>query len=106
LQTRLEDFEKQDAQVLAIAVDPPDKSREIVEAYGLTFPVLSDTQGEAIEAYGVVHVMGDPINETDIARPATFIVDREGRVAWRHLPENWRIRPRPDELLEELDRIP
>ena len=91
---------------MAISADPPDKSREIVEAYALAFPVLSDTETEAIHAYGVVHEMGDPINETDIARPATFILDREGRVVWYHLPENWRIRPRPDELLVELAKIP
>ena len=91
---------------MAIGVDPPDKSREIVEAYDLTFPVLSDTETKAIHAYGVVHPKGDPINDMDIARPATFILDREGRVAWYHLPENWRIRPRPEELLEELAKIP
>ena len=91
---------------MAIAVDPPDRSREIVEAYDLTFPVLSDTETEAIHAFGVVHEMGDPIHKTDIARPATFILDREGRVVWFHLPENWRIRPRPEELLDELARIP
>jgi peroxiredoxin len=106
LQSRLSDFEKQDAVVLAISVDPPDKSREIVDAYDLQFPVLSDADLEAIDGFGVRHKLGNPIEETDIARPATFIVDREGRIVWRDLTENWRIRPRPDELLAELDRIP
>ena len=60
-----------------------------VEAYDLTFPVLSDTETETIHAYGVVHPKGYPFNDVDIARPANFILDREGRVAWYHLPENW-----------------
>ena len=106
MQTRIEDFEEQDATVIAIAADPPDKSREIVEAYDLEFPILSDIGAETIRTYGVVHEDGDPINGIDIARPATFILDREGRVAWSHLPGNWRIRPRPGELLDELARIP
>jgi peroxiredoxin len=106
LQTRLDDFDEQDAVVMAITVDPPDKIREIVEAYDLTFPVLSDTETEAIRVYGVVHRKGDPINDKDIARPATFIIDREGRVVWYRLTENWRIRPRPGELLDELAKIP
>ena len=91
---------------MAIAADPPQKSREIVEAYDLAYPLLSDTKTEVIHAYGVAHRKGDPINDVDIARPATFILDREGRVVWYHLPENWRIRPRPEELLEELSKIP
>ena len=106
MQTRIEDFEKQDAVLIAIAVDPPDKSREIVDAYDLVFPILSDTGAETIRAYGVVHRDGDPIGGGDIARPATFILDREGRVVWSHLPQNWRIRPRPEELLGELAKIP
>ena len=55
------------------------------------------SHGEAVKIVGIgaVTVGG-----------ATFIIDREGRIAWRHLPDNWRIRPRPTELLDELARIP
>jgi len=106
LQTRIDDFEEQDAAVIAISVDPPDESREIVEAYDLSFPILSDIGAETIRTYGVAHRDGDPMNDTDIARPATFILDREGLVVWSHLPRNWRIRPRPQELLDELAKIP
>ena len=92
--------------MIAISVDAPDRSREIVTAYELTFPVLSDIRAETIRAYGVRHELGNPIEESDIARPATFILDREGRVIWRDLTENWRVRPRPDELLAELAKLP
>ena len=40
---------------MAISADPPDKAREVVEAYGLEYPVLSDVDGEAIRAFGVEH---------------------------------------------------
>ena len=106
MQTRLEEFEEQDAAVLAIAVDSPDESREMVANYHLTFPVLSDTGAMAADAYGVLHRGAHPFDKTDIVRPATFILDRQGHVVWRHLPKNWRIRPRPDELLDELAKIP
>ena len=91
---------------MALSVDPPESSREIVEADGLTFPVLSDTQLAAIEAFGVRHEAANPMDGMDIARPATFILDRQGRIVWSDFTENWRIRPRPGELLEQLDRIP
>jgi len=63
----------------------------------LEFPVLSDPELTAIDAFGVRHTGGGPWG--DIARPATFIIDRGGNVVWRDLTENWRVRPRPDELL-------
>ena len=85
--------------MLAISVDPPEASKPIVERYGLTFPVLSDVGGDTLRAFGVVHEHGNPIDGSDIARPATFVLDREGRIVWRDLTQNWRIRPRPADLL-------
>ena len=42
----------------------------------------------------------------DIARPATFILDREGTIVWRDLTENWRVRVRPERLIEQLRALP
>ena len=36
----------------------------------------------------------------------TSELDRQGNVAWYDLTENWRVRPRPQQLLDELARIP
>ena len=81
-------------------------SRPIVERYGLTFPVLSDAAGDVVRAFGVVHEAGNPIDGSDIARPATFLLDRDGRIVWRDLTENWRIRPRPSDLLARAQALP
>jgi peroxiredoxin Q/BCP len=104
LQSALSDIRATDGNVLAVSVDDPDNSREIAEAYGLEFPLLSDPEAETIRAYGILHEDGGL--DGDIARPATFILDREGRIVWRDLTENWRIRARPAEILEELRAIP
>jgi len=91
---------------LAISVDPPEVSREIVEADGLSFPVLSDVGRDAVRGFGVLHEGGNPIDGSDLARPATFVLDRDGRIVWRDLTDNWRVRPRPTELLAEVRRTP
>lgn len=36
----------------------------------------------------------------DIARPAEFLIDRDGFVRWRNLTENFRVRARPEQMLE------
>ncbi len=105
MQSRIDEIRALDGEVLAISVDPPDKGRKISEAYGLSFSLLSDPGLEAIDAFGVRHSTGGVSGE-DIARPATFILDREGRVAWYDLTENWRVRPRPSEILAQLAEIP
>jgi len=104
LQSRYERIRALDAEVVAISVDAPDDSRAIVESYGLGFPVLSDPDLIAIDAFGVRHEGGGL--DGDVARPAVFILDRDGRVVWRDLTENWRVRVRPDVVVSELAKIP
>ena len=100
------EFRSRNAEVVAISVDPTETSLGIARAYGIEFPILSDPALVAIDGFGVRHRDGDPVEGGDIARPATFVLDREGRVAWRQLSDNWRIRPRPDQLLAVLDGLP
>jgi peroxiredoxin len=85
-------------------VDPVEESKKYLVDLKLTFPILSDPELKAINAYGVRHPGGN--DGKDIARPATFILDGHGVVRWRDLKENYRERIRPEQILEELAQIP
>jgi hypothetical protein len=37
-----------------------------------------------------------------IARPAIFLVDDTGRILWRDLTDDFRVRARPDRLLQVI----
>jgi peroxiredoxin len=104
LQSSLAEIRALDGEVLAVSVDAPEQSAEIVEAYGLEFPLLSDPEAGTIRDYGVLHEGGGL--EGDIARPAVFVIDRRGRIVWRDLTENWRVRVRAEHLLERLRALP
>jgi len=41
----------------------------------------------------------------DVARPAEFLVDRDGVVRWRKLTEDLKVRARPEELLAAAQRL-
>jgi len=36
-----------------------------------------------------------------VARPAEFLLDRTGTVRWRNLTEDYRVRARPQQVLEQ-----
>lgn len=91
--------------MLAISVDPVDRNRELSDKLGIEFALLSDPECEAIDTYGVRHPEGG-MGGVDIARPAVFVLDRDGNIAWKDLTENWRVRVRPDEVLKQLERLP
>lgn len=94
-----------DAEIAAVSTDLPAQSLRLSKTRGLEFPLLSDPGLDGIDAFGLRH-SGAAMDGGDIARPAVFILDREGRVVWRHITDNWRVRVRPETILDELRRIP
>ncbi len=105
MQSRIEEIKALDAEVLAISVDSVEANRKLAAKQRFDFQLLSDQNGEAIEAFGLRHANANPMGDQDIARPATFVLDREGNITWRILPDNWRVRVRPETLIEQLQKI-
>ena len=85
---------------MAISVDKPEVSRDLMQKAGYTFTFLSDPNTEVIRRYDLVHA-GAGENGHDIARPAEFLVDTSGTVRWVNLTENYWIRARPEDILDK-----
>ena len=80
-------IQKANAEVIAISSEPIDMTKRIIEDHGLEYPVLADTKLQVIRGYNVL----DP-NNSRIARPATYILNADGTIAWLSLdPEKTRV---------------
>ncbi len=84
---------------MVVSVDSTERSLQTAERYGLTFPLLSDSGREAIRQYGVIH-SGSALDGTDIALPAHFLIDTDGRIVWRRVAVRVQDRPDPKEVLK------
>jgi peroxiredoxin len=87
--------------VVAVSVDTSEESARLAEELDLEFPILSDVQENAIRAWGLVHENGKPGGGA-ISRPAIFLVEPEGTISWRRLTDDYRVRLRPEDVLEVL----
>ena len=65
----------------------------------LTYPVVSDSFRNHIREYGVIHPT------EGISRPAVFIIDKEGRIAWQYVGTDASDRPSADRLLNEVKAV-
>ncbi len=97
----LERFKGYDAQVLGISVDSvPSNAAWAKSLGGLTYDLLSDFEpkGEVARAFGAYRE-GDGISER-----AIFIVDKEGRIAFKDIHD---IGDQPDneDLFEVLRKL-
>ena len=103
-QKHLSEFKARNVEIVAASVDPPETTRKHTEMMGYTYPFLCDTEAEVIRQLDLLHE-GGGMEAPDISRPAEFLIDPTGTVRWVNLTENWRIRPRPEEVLNIITEI-
>ena len=98
LQLSIDEFRETGSDLKAVVVDPVETNLGVAESMGIDFPILSDPDLVAIDAFGLRHAGGSP-DGGDIARPAIYLV-RDGIVRYRALTDNWRVRMRAEDLLQ------
>ena len=89
---RMADYEQAGIKVYGVSLDSPESHRQFRQKYNLNFPLLTDEDGRAAEALGV-------LGERGVANRTTFLLDSEGGVS-KVYPE---VSPEThaDEILED-----
>ncbi len=89
-----------DAELLAVSVDDLSGAQWVVEELGLEFPILYDPEAAAVKEYGVFDLNGD-----GVAAPATFVLDKQGKVRWQYVGRSRTDRPANQRIIEELQKL-
>lgn len=100
LQGKIADFQKEDAQILAVSTDTPENSQKLAGKHSLSFPVLAGLSRQTVEAYDLFFS-----EEKGYAEPAVFILRPDGTVAYASLQSGPLGRPTTDDLLRIVGRI-
>jgi peroxiredoxin len=74
-QQNLAKLEAADTQVLGVSMDSLFSNKAWAEKIGVTFPLLSDWGGDVTKQYGLYNP------KYKAARRATFVIDKDGKVA-------------------------
>ena len=90
---RMDDYRGAGIQVYGVSLDSPESHRRFREKNNLNFPLLTDEEGRAAEALGVLR------ENRKVANRVTFLLDPDGKIA-RIFPE---VSPEThaDEILED-----
>ncbi len=110
------------ASVVAISPQTPDNSLSTAEKNELAYPVLSDSALSAANGFGVAFEMPQPLldlyraggNDLPVQNgngrwalplPATYVIGRDGRIAFAHIEADYRERAEPTDVLMQLERL-
>lgn len=91
------------ARVLGISIDSPFVNRRFAEETRVPFPLLSDFNKEASEAYGVLYP--EFFGLKGVSKRAAFVVAPDGRVAYAWVTEDAGVMPPFDEIVSAVARV-
>ncbi len=122
LQAALPDITAAGATLVAISPQLPDNSLSTAEKLELAFPVLSDVGNVVAREYGLVFSLPEDLRSVydgfgidlpaangdqtfELPVPATFVIDRDGSVAWRFVDPDYTHRGDPADVIAAVKAL-
>lgn len=102
------DFNELGVRITLISPQSHQKSLNHAKRVGLDYDFLVDVDNRAAKTLGILAENGLPAGfqvlgyDTDVPKPTTFVLDENGNVIFADLTTNYRLRTRPQEILEAL----
>lgn len=96
LQESYEKIKETNTIILSISAVSQATAKRLVDAFGLDYPVLSDVDTQTIQKYGVLNAAGNN------AVISIFIIDTQGIIRWKQIPENTIP---GEQIIQELQKI-
>jgi peroxiredoxin len=87
--------------VVGVLAQDREAVRRYIEETGLPFDILIDERRDTIRAYDVWHRIG--IDAWNIARPAVFLINQDGSIAYSFVGDNQREYPSQADILAAAD---
>jgi peroxiredoxin len=111
------------ARLVAVSPETPDNTMSTAEKNALAFDVLTDSGGELADALGIRFDLSPairalyqkfghdlPLRNGDgrwsLPMPATYVVEKGGRIAFAHVDPDYRKRLDPKAVLKVLSPLP
>jgi peroxiredoxin len=92
-------FENADTKVFGVSVDHTASQKAFQEKAHITTDLLSDFKREVSRQYGVL------LEDTNFSKRAYFLVDKQGKLAWKWIEAELGHRRENAELLEQIRKL-
>ena len=102
---RLEQFNSLNAQVLGVSVDPPFSQKVFADQNNLNFPLLSDFNREAANAYDVPLPNLAGLEGYVACKRAVFVIDGNGVVQYTWVGDSPANEPDYDEVRQAVSNL-
>jgi peroxiredoxin len=106
LNERMADFQALGVNVVSISYDSVNILDAFSTEYGVSFRMLSDTDSEIINAFGIRNEMYQPGESGyGIPDPGVFVIDTGGVITAKFFEKSYEDRPQLDDVLAAVERL-
>ncbi|WP_018258303.1 redoxin domain-containing protein [Halomicrobium katesii] len=103
-QDRLDDFSEAGASVYGVSIDTPFSQNEFRDKLGLEFDLLSDSNREIVDEWGL-SMDFDELGVDGVAKRSVFVIDGDGVVQYAWVSDDPGVEPEYDDVLDAVDAI-
>lgn len=106
--SRYKELEQLGVNMVFISPQPHKHSRTLAEKYDLGFHFLTDAGNRISKQFGIFSENGIPAGfqllgyDSDTVMPTVIITDENGKIIYKDLTDNYRVRPEPDTFLKVI----
>lgn len=104
LQERISHFEDAGATLLGVSADSSFALGAFADEYDLDFHLVSDMDGDAIEAYGLLLDIPD-LGLHEVANRAIYVLDEDGTVTYEWVADDPTHEPDYEAVLEAVESV-
>ncbi|PKM16261.1 MAG: hypothetical protein CVV12_04655 [Gammaproteobacteria bacterium HGW-Gammaproteobacteria-2] len=108
---RYRELAQRGVQVLLVSPQSQKHTQDLSARFDAPMQFLIDEDNAAAKILGIDAPNSLPLGlgamgyDSDTVLPTVLLIDREGRIAWNHLTDNYRVRPEPDTFIAVIDRL-
>ena len=109
LSERYKEFKKLNIEILAISNGKIIKGKKLLEKIGPPFYLLQDINNKVIKQYDLEINKRDPLGwilrKQKYAHPATFLINKNGRISWIYKGTTYQDRPSVNLVIEAAEEL-
>ncbi len=105
-----QELEKRGVDTILVSPQPHKYTASLAKKFDVGFHFLVDENNEVATKLGIDAKNGIPAGfqvlgyDSDTAMPTVIITDKEGKIIFADLTDNYRVRPEPETFLKVLDQ--
>lgn len=103
------ELDKRNIDMLLVSSQPHKFTKNLAEKHQVPFHFLRDVDNKVAKQLKIIHENGLPAGfqvlgyESDVVLPTVIITDKNNKIIFADLTDNYRVRPEPETFLKIID---